>query len=336
MFDKQKNFFFSGGSVVGFTKDSLLVFLTEVLKNTDKRKLLFLSESDSLNRELCKESVWFERRLVYYPEKETKKTVPGFTSQYNRYRSNAIIKIGTLDSICCLSTSLASKKKNINKRKKPVVFKIAVGDNLDRDRFIKKVLDLGYGGVDTVFKAGDISIKGDVVDVFPIYEKEPIRVSFDFNNIDSISFFNIDSQRSVRAIQVYSFWDVFGKEVELGRSLDSFVAWDSITNIVEDGRFFSILQPSTEKQISAEIVPLDRKIRSRKDFLSFLAHKPKFSVYLFYTNKKGLKSYTNKKVFPKPGKINNPFFIKESGAFCVPFWKDKHKKTKTKKTINHC
>ena len=331
MFDKQKNFFFNGGSVIGLTKDSLLVFLTEVLKSADKRKFLFLSGSDSLNRELCEESMWFGERIVYYPEKDIKKTVPGFTSQYNRYRSNAIIKIATLDSICCVSTPLASKNKNINKRTKPAVFKIEVGDSIDRDNFVKSVLNLGYSGVDTVFKAGDISTRGDIVDIFPVYEKEPIRVSFDFNKIDSVSFFNIDSQKSTRAVMVYSFWDVFGGEVEVGRSLDDFVAWDSVTNIVEEGGFFSVLHPTANKQTSAEIVSLDIKIKSKSDFLSFLKNQSKCSFYVFYTNKNDIKSYSKKKSIPKLGKINNPFFIKGSKSFCIPFWKKRNKKIKNLK-----
>ena len=58
----------------------------------------------------------------------------------------------------------------------PVDFKIKVGGVVDRDKFIKEVLDLGYNKVDAVFKAGDTSIRGDVVDVFPIYEKKPIAI----------------------------------------------------------------------------------------------------------------------------------------------------------------
>ena len=109
MFDKQKNVFFNGGSVGGLTEDALLVFLLEILRSQGKKKFLFISESDSLNKRICRGSRWFEGELVYYPEKDTNKTVPGFLSQYNRYRSDAIIKIATWETVCCLSTKTASK-----------------------------------------------------------------------------------------------------------------------------------------------------------------------------------------------------------------------------------
>ena len=115
MFIKQKDVFFSGGGVGGLTEDALLVFLVEVLRKQNKKKFLFLTESDNLNKRVCGNSKWFEKALVYYPEKGKRGAVPGFTSQYNRHRSSAIIKIATNDSICCLSTVVASKSKNINK-----------------------------------------------------------------------------------------------------------------------------------------------------------------------------------------------------------------------------
>ena len=330
VFGEQKRFFFSGGSIVGLTEDALLVFLVEVLQGTDKNKHLFLSESDHFNKRVCEKSKYFGEELIYYPEKSTNKTVPGFTSQYNRHRSNAIIKIATLGSVCCLSTDTASKSKNINKKRKPIVFEVKVGDSLDRDRFIKKLLNLGYSGVDTVFKTGDVSIRGDIVDVFPVYEKEPVRISFDFNNVESISFFNVDTQRSTERVGSYGFWDVFGREVELGKSLDGFIHWASISSIVREGVLYSILQPKANKQMSAGVVSLNKEIKSKKNILSFLATRPQHNVFLFYTNKKKVKPLVSENIIPVPGIINNSFLVIDSHSLCVPFWKQKHKKTENK------
>ena len=53
MFDKQKKFFFSGGSVGGLTEDSLLVFLVEVLGALDKKKLLLELKNEIENIDNC-------------------------------------------------------------------------------------------------------------------------------------------------------------------------------------------------------------------------------------------------------------------------------------------
>jgi Transcription-repair coupling factor (superfamily II helicase) len=171
MVNKQKNAFLCGGSVGGLTEDALLIFLIDVFRSQGQKRVLFLSESDRLNKRICRGSRWFGEGLVFYLEKDIKKTVFGFASQYNRHRSSAIIKIATRKSICCLSTTQASKKPDINKKTKPVVFEIRVGDVIDRDIFIKTVLDLGYSKVVEVFRPGDTSVRGGIVDIFPIYEK---------------------------------------------------------------------------------------------------------------------------------------------------------------------
>ena len=335
MFDKQKKFFLNGGGVSGLTEDALLVFLVEVLKGLDKKRLLFHSNSDSLNKRVCDGSKWFKKPLVYYPEGDKKKTVPGFISQYNRHRSNALIKIATQDSVGCISTEFASKDKNINKKTKPVVFEVAVGDVIDRDAFTREVLDIGYKRVDSVFKPGDASIRGDIVDVFPIYEKKPVRVSFDFNNVDSVSFFNIDSQRTTKTIHTYSFWDVFGRKVKTGRALVDFVAWDAILRIVESVGFYSIVQAGSDKLISARTGLLEEKIKSKAGFLSFLANQPRRSVYLVGPKKDKIKPFSNKNIYPISGKINNSFFIKDEGSFYIPFWKkNANKKTNYKPLLN--
>ena len=336
MFIKQKDVFFSGGGVGGLTEDALLVFLVEVLRTQNKKKFLFLTGSDNLNKRVCGNSKWFEKALVYYPEKGKRVAVPGFTSQYNRYRSSAIIKIATNDSICCLSTVVASKNKNINKKTKSVSFSIGVNEIIDRDNFIKEVLELGYKKVDSVFKAGDISTRGDIVDVFPVYEKEPIRISFNFNNVDSISLFNIDSQRTVKTIESYDFWDVFGREVVQGRSLTDFITWDAIVRIKKKDGFYSILQSDPGELISAKTTPLQIKIQSRENLLSFLVDKPQSLTYLVHPKKPKIKFPNNKNVFPLVGKINTPFFVKESQSYYIPFWNgglDKNHKTNNHKPL---
>ena len=294
MFDRQKKIFFNGGGVQGLTEDALVVFLVSISKTRSKKSFLFLSKSDSLNKRVCGDSRWFGRGLIYYPEREARKTVPGFMSQYNRHRSSAIIKVATLDSVCCLSTVFASKNANINKKTKPIAYKINVGDVLNRDDFIKQVLALGYKKVDTVFMAGDMSSRGDIVDVFPIYEKEPVRVSFGFNNIDSVSFFNIDTQRTIKPVQNYSFWDVFGREVESGRSLLDFISWGAVAKITKEGGLYSVLQTSSGGLINSKTCLLQTKIESRVDFLSFLAKKPQSSFYLVCPDKNKIKPFTNK------------------------------------------
>ena len=60
------------------------------------------------------------------------------------------------------------------------------GAQLDRDDFLKKLIDIRYERNDVDFKRGTFRVKGDTVDVFLAYEETGLRVAFDFDHIASV------------------------------------------------------------------------------------------------------------------------------------------------------
>ncbi len=63
----------------------------------------------------------------------------------------------------------------------------------------KKLTEIGYKRVTTVIDPGEYSLRGDILDVFPI-SGEPVRIEFFCDEVESMRVFNIDTQRSVRKI----------------------------------------------------------------------------------------------------------------------------------------
>ena len=73
---------------------------------------------------------------------------------------------------------------------------------------ISNLYDLGYEKVPVVTKTGEMAIRGYVIDVFPITYENPIRIDFWGDTIDSIKYFDLDSQISNNKIDeaiIYSF-----------------------------------------------------------------------------------------------------------------------------------
>ncbi|MCK7485611.1 MAG: hypothetical protein MZU97_08670 [Bacillus subtilis] len=60
--------------------------------------------------------------------------------------------------------------------------------------------NLGYKREYTVEKPGDYSVRGGIVDIFPIGELEPIRLDTFGDEIETIKVFEVESQRSVRKV----------------------------------------------------------------------------------------------------------------------------------------
>ena len=86
--------------------------------------------------------------------------------------------------------------------------KIKLGDTIDIHKLVNKLYDLGYTRESVVNKTGEIAVRGFVVDIFPINYKKPIRIEFWGDTVDSIRYFNIDSQMSldnIKEINVFSY-----------------------------------------------------------------------------------------------------------------------------------
>lgn len=68
------------------------------------------------------------------------------------------------------------------------------------DLLKEKLIDLGYNRTSIVNKTGEFSERGFVLDVFPVNTESPVRIEFWGDMIDSIRYFNIDSQRTEKEI----------------------------------------------------------------------------------------------------------------------------------------
>src|SRR4051812_5094397 len=83
----------------------------------------------------------------------------------------------------------------------PSILKSAVrylveGDRLDVDELAEHLTSWGYQRVPLVEDRGEFSVRGGLIDVFPLLEAEPVRVELDFDRIESIRGFDPDTQRS--------------------------------------------------------------------------------------------------------------------------------------------
>jgi transcription-repair coupling factor (superfamily II helicase) len=77
---------------------------------------------------------------------------------------------------------------------------IKCGDLWERNELIQKLNGLGYQVRDAVEIGGDLSWRGNVVDVFPVASACPVRLEFEGRSLVSLRSFDLDSQRSIAAV----------------------------------------------------------------------------------------------------------------------------------------
>jgi transcription-repair coupling factor (superfamily II helicase) len=91
-------------------------------------------------------------------------------------------------------------------------FEVKVGSTLSQELFLEKIIELGYEKISDVEKPGEFNIRGNLVDIFPIHFRSPLRVEFGFERIDSIRDFTINESKTlqnyseVNLLAVPLFW----------------------------------------------------------------------------------------------------------------------------------
>lgn len=71
---------------------------------------------------------------------------------------------------------------------------------------IEKLTQLGFERVDLVESPGQFSVRGGIIDVFLVTEPYPVRLEFFDDEIDSIRYFDLESQRSIEDLEEITFF----------------------------------------------------------------------------------------------------------------------------------
>lgn len=78
---------------------------------------------------------------------------------------------------------------------------LVVGEEIDRDAFLRKLVDLGYSMVPLVEDRGSASVRGGIVDIFLPSLANPVRVEFFGDFVESIRTFDPVTQRSLHPLE---------------------------------------------------------------------------------------------------------------------------------------
>lgn len=79
-------------------------------------------------------------------------------------------------------------------------FQLKVKDSLDLTQIRKQLTAAGYHCVDQVFSHGEFTIRGAILDIFPMGSPLPFRVDLFDNEVESIRTFDPENQRSLEKI----------------------------------------------------------------------------------------------------------------------------------------
>jgi transcription-repair coupling factor (superfamily II helicase) len=83
-------------------------------------------------------------------------------------------------------------------------FFLSRGESIHLEEILKKLVEIGYEADTTVSRPGQFSRRGGIIDIFPSSAEQPIRMDLFGDEIESLRYFDVSSQRSTKECdQIY-------------------------------------------------------------------------------------------------------------------------------------
>lgn len=195
------------------TQESHMIYGT----GRDKRIRLVITHNEVRAKELVEDLKLYDHDVMYYPAKD-------FIFYSADVHGQAIVKerlkvikrllekepltvVTTLDG--GMDYCLPFERYQENR------IHVSEEEILDLEEFKKNLVAIGYENTGQVQKEGEFSVRGGIIDVFPLTEECPYRIELWGDEVDGIRRIDVESQRSVETvseIEIYPATEIFLEE----------------------------------------------------------------------------------------------------------------------------
>lgn len=169
---------------------------------------VIVTQNEIKARELMEDYRIFDREVLYFPAKDVifySADIHGNALTVERLK--VIQALLTKQSGTIITTMDAGMEYlpelSIYER---AVFRVAEGDMVDLEKLSSHLTNIGYQRQGQVEAPGEYSIRGGILDVFPITEECPYRIELWGDEIDTIRAFDVESQRSIERMDSFAIF----------------------------------------------------------------------------------------------------------------------------------
>ena len=181
-------------------------------------KLIVTSDEQSC-AEFYKNIRLYTRDAVVYPPRDLifyQSDLNG--NELTRERINCIKALDEGENITLITTidALMEKTPGLNRIKNAVIT-VSKGDEIDETGFSGELIRLGYVRSFQTESPGAFSVRGGIIDIFPLTEDNPVRIELWGDEIDSIRSFDPATQRSLEeldSVRIYPASEMVMSEAE--------------------------------------------------------------------------------------------------------------------------
>ncbi len=143
----------------------------------------------------CEKACLFPSKEISFAQFE------GISHEYEQQRLAALSKIQSKKCSVLVATAEAALQACIPPQELArYSFEITRGEIISVDNLCRRLIDAGYTRCDQTEGAAQFSVRGGIIDIFPVNYSQPIRIELWGDECDSISYFDVQSQRRTEGV----------------------------------------------------------------------------------------------------------------------------------------
>ncbi|MBR2489699.1 MAG: hypothetical protein IKB45_04425, partial [Clostridia bacterium] len=201
--------------------------LAAVLRETGRR-ITVVTQDEASALELVNDAKSLGIRAVNFPLRDyCIGAFSGYSKEYEHKRTDTLSALadGAFD-LLCVSVDAALQYTVPPEILCRARFTLKTAQEVDTKDLMEKLLTAGYVRSELCEGKGQFSQRGGIIDVFPVNSQNPCRIEFWGDEIDNISFFDIETQRrteNTESIEITPACEVLYNPEELAETLGEYL-----------------------------------------------------------------------------------------------------------------
>ena len=224
--------------VYGLGGSAKSAYAAHVLAKTDKNAVIVVPTTEQVNGWLT-DLQYFSPQLRVYTYPLVQHTVFTTTTKSLELAAKQMEALtalrGSRQAVVVATAEEAAQFVTAPQKIDDAVLSFKVGEDYERESILSGLVSGGYERSDLVDRRGLFSVRGDIIDIYPLNEKEPIRLEFFGDTLENIRYFNEQTQKSSI---ILPFALAYDKDDEKTTLLDygnnGIIIWDEGNRIKEE------------------------------------------------------------------------------------------------------
>lgn len=230
--------------VYGLGGSAKSAYAAHVLAKTDKNAVIVVPTTEQVNGWLT-DLQYFSPQLRIYTYPLVQHTVFTTTTKSLELAAKQMEALtalrGSRQAVVVATAEEAAQFVTAPQKIDDAVLSFKIGEDYERESILSGLVSGGYERSDLVDRRGLFSVRGDIIDLYPLNEKEPIRLEFFGDTLENIRYFNEQTQKSsikTDSVRILPFALAYDKEDEKTTLLDygnnGIIIWDEGNRIKEE------------------------------------------------------------------------------------------------------